>query len=136
VKRQLVGFWLIYTCLGDSLSNFAIGRPVAKISDSEGAFATTAHWLQDFVEAHYTCRPPSITAPTRLVHVGSLDTEPHILIPIGEGIQLATLSHCWEISWHGITTSANIEDRKKKAGDDTTASPSQRCYKNCSKAWA
>jgi len=52
--------------------------------------------------------------PTRLVYVGSSDTEPYIALPTAEEIQWATLSHCWGSSRDEITTTSNIEDRKRK----------------------
>jgi hypothetical protein len=41
-------------------------------------------------------------------------TEPYIALAIAERIQLATLSHCWGSSSHGITTASSIVDRKRK----------------------
>ncbi|PMD15936.1 hypothetical protein NA56DRAFT_536592, partial [Hyaloscypha hepaticicola] len=81
---------------------------------SEKAFATAARWLQHCVGNHPLCRPNSTIAPTRLVYVGSSTIKPYIAHSMGNEVQWATLSHCWGSSRQGITTAANIEDRKRK----------------------
>ena len=76
--------------LGDLLSEHFSGRPMTETSNSEEAMGTGACWLQHCVENHPKCLPASTAVPTRLVHVGTSDTEPNLLV----GLQGSCILFC------------------------------------------
>lgn len=55
-----------------------------------------AQWIANCIEHHERCPSPGLPSlPTRVVFVGSDDTEPHLYITCGEHARYAALSHCW-----------------------------------------
>jgi len=99
---------------GDPLNPIIMGRPVEKSGDTSTAISRARKWLQNCDE-HPACNPGETPLPSRLIDVGSEDSEEvRLWEPIPEGTigKYTSLSYCWGSSREFTTTRATIEQRK------------------------
>lgn len=69
-------------------------------------------WMDNCITRHETCEATKQDGnpPTRLVDVGSIDTQPKLVVSCGKSVEYVALSHCWGGSLPLRTTTANFHD--------------------------
>jgi hypothetical protein len=69
-------------------------RNVFDNKSSPECIALARSWLQECVASHQDCHIDSSQLPTRVIHVGSPDTEPRLYSGNGEHVEYMALSYC------------------------------------------
>ena len=83
--------------------------------DGERAVMLARNWLHQCLHYHEKCaRSLRVTLPPRILDLGSLDNpqEPTLVDGFGNKGTYLTLSHVWGGKVHGVTTMANVEQRR------------------------
>ncbi|CZR63019.1 uncharacterized protein PAC_12916 [Phialocephala subalpina] len=84
---------------------------------SKDRFRLASQWLEDCVAAvgsHMQCKPWNSTPlPTRVLHVGSKNTDPVLHVSNGKHARYACLSYVWGQSLPMVTTRASLESHTK-----------------------
>jgi Heterokaryon incompatibility protein (HET) len=70
-------------------------RNISEDSSSLECINLARLWVEECVESHKSCRVESPLLPTRVVHVGSDDSEPRVFLSNGQSARYTTLSHSW-----------------------------------------
>ena len=93
----------------------SIRAEINEAPDGARAIELARNWINKCCEEHKLCaRATEMTLPPRIVDVGLPDgsQEPRLLEREGRKGLYLTLSHIWGGKTHGITTTANVKERK------------------------
>ncbi|PQE21277.1 heterokaryon incompatibility protein [Rutstroemia sp. NJR-2017a WRK4] len=89
--------------------------PLVDELDSEESYGIGREWIQNCIGTHTDCAPiEDKMLPTRLIDVGSEESDPRLVQMGGLGGKYLALSHCWGGSISNCLTLANIQAFQKK----------------------
>ena len=91
-----------------------VARNVSASASSVECFALAEQWLRSCISKHEICQSPTCnTLPTRVIYVGTENTNLYLYEGKGEQQEYFALSHCWGEHRSITTTVATLRERKR-----------------------
>jgi hypothetical protein len=93
----------------------AIARGTCPDPASSTTLALLIRWLDDCKTRHKECKRTTLKSPlpTRVIDVGTKDSDPFLYTSLGENADYITLSYAWGGDVVSKTTMSNVDERQK-----------------------
>ncbi|KAH7319131.1 heterokaryon incompatibility protein-domain-containing protein [Rhexocercosporidium sp. MPI-PUGE-AT-0058] len=115
--RKACNYWWYY---GSSTAMF-IARGTCPDPSSVTTLALLNRWLKDCKTGHKECKRSDLQAPlpTRVIDVGTKDSDPFLYTSLGENADYITLSYAWGGDVLSKTTKSNLRERQQAIHEAT-----------------